>query len=145
MGEYAAVSGDAFNGLAVSKAGRFGLGSDVSVSVPVIAEPPAPDVDSSAVVGDGSSVGEVSFFLSFSCASSPSTLLSKASSTSVFGPRFFGTASADANYELEHDRRFHRRLSIWSQVGEGFLITNHKYMGTERPDKLRRRDVSGCT
>ena len=81
----------------MSNAGRFDLGSDVSVSVAVVTESPTPDVDSSTAVGDGSSVGDVSFFLSLSCASSPSTLLSKASSTSVFGPRFFGTASIHEN------------------------------------------------
>jgi len=40
-------------------------------------------------------VGEIGFFSSWSLFSSPSTRLSKASSISVLGPRFLGTASAE--------------------------------------------------
>lgn len=99
IGEYAVASADGSIALVVSKAGRFGLGSDVSVSGAAATNTPVPDVDSSAVVGDDSSVGEASFFWSLSRASSPSTRLSKASSTSVFGPRFFGTASVNAQQQ----------------------------------------------
>ena len=97
IGEYAVASIDESVALVVSKAGRFDLGSEVSVSGTVATN--TPDVDSSAVVGDDSSVGEASFFWSLSRASSPSTRLSKASSTSVFGPRFFGTASVNAQQQ----------------------------------------------
>jgi hypothetical protein len=37
--------------------------------------------------------GECDFFSSFNRFSNPSTLFNNASNTSVFGPRFFGTAS----------------------------------------------------
>jgi hypothetical protein len=49
---------------------------------------------SSAVTDPTSPFGECDFFSSFSLLSKPSTLFSKASNTSVLGPRFFGTASA---------------------------------------------------
>ena len=39
------------------------------------------------------SEGEIGLFSSRSCFSSPSTRIRRASKTSVFGPRFFGTAS----------------------------------------------------
>lgn len=41
-------------------------------------------------------VGEMGFFSSWSLFSNPSTLLSRASRTSVLGPRFLGTASVKA-------------------------------------------------
>jgi hypothetical protein len=44
-------------------------------------------------------VGEIcSAFFSLNFASSPSTRFSRASSTSVFGPRFLGTASTSSRY-----------------------------------------------
>lgn len=53
-------------------------------------------------------VGEMGFFSSCSLFSSPSTRLSKASSTSVFGPRFFGIASSTSQ---PGDRRW-RQLHV---------------------------------
>lgn len=50
--------------------------------------------ESSCVVDPGEDDGcSLSAFFSFSLASNPSTLFKRASKTSVFGPRFFGTAS----------------------------------------------------
>jgi hypothetical protein len=65
----------------VSSWGLFGLESLLVVGLALSVADPA------------SLLGEFDFFSSFSLFSNPSTLFSKASNTSVFGPRFFGTAS----------------------------------------------------
>jgi hypothetical protein len=74
---------------------------------------------SSGVSGE---VGEIGFFSSWSLFSNPSTRLRRASSTSVLGPRFLGTAS----------------LNVTKSTGEscdveGTCLTYHKDMGTGRP------------
>lgn len=77
--------GDARASIAI----RLGAGSPPSPAWEADTEVSAlPNIGAFAMVGDASS----SFF-SRSFASSPSTLFKSASSTSVFGPRFFGTAS----------------------------------------------------
>lgn len=83
-----------------SRATRFGLGSDVAVG----ASGNASEGGASVLLGDTSLFPDgvssmasglpVVFFWSLSWASKPSTRFSKASRTSVLGPRFFGTASA---------------------------------------------------
>ena len=78
----------------MSTAGSFGLESIALLLLAV-----AVDEVSSVIFGAFSNVGvdgsSCSFF-SFNLASNPSTLFKRASSTSVFGPLFFGTASAPA-------------------------------------------------
>jgi hypothetical protein len=76
VGEYTAVS-DAMT--SASSWGLFNLVSLLGLALSVV-EPP-------------SLLGEFDFFSSFSLFSKPSTLFKRASKTSVFGPRFFGTAS----------------------------------------------------
>jgi len=87
----------------VSSAARFALGPDVAVEDEGDRSGAGGSVVSatpSVFAGGGcSAVGEPpdDFFFSLSWASKPSTRLSKASSTSVLGPRFLGTASAKVN------------------------------------------------
>lgn len=76
VGEYTAVSEAK---ISASSWGLLGLESPLVLALSV--------VDSSSLLG------ECDFFSSFSLFSRPSTLFNKASKTSVFGPRFFGTAS----------------------------------------------------
>lgn len=65
------------------------LGTGGGISSPSVELPSAP-----ATAGGSPSVGEASgSSVSFKRFSRPSTLFSSASKTSVFGPRFFGTAS----------------------------------------------------
>lgn len=74
VGEYTAVS-EAM--ISASSWGLFGLESPFVFALSVV----------------DSLLGEFDFFSSFNLFSRPSTLFRRASRTSVFGPRFFGTAS----------------------------------------------------
>jgi hypothetical protein len=76
VGEYTAVS-EAI--ISASSWGRLGLMSPLGLAL--------------SAVEAASLLGEFDFFSSFSLFSKPSTLLSRASKTSVLGPRFLGTAS----------------------------------------------------
>lgn len=70
---------------------RLGAGSPESDAEPSMTADPEIGAKS---LGASRDVGDVcSAFFSLSLASSPSTRFSRASSTSVFGPRFLGTAS----------------------------------------------------
>lgn len=78
VGEYTAVS-EAI--ISASSCGLFGLLESTPLGLALSAfDPP-------------SLLGEFDFFSSFNRFSKPSTLFNNASRTSVFGPRFFGTAS----------------------------------------------------
>lgn len=113
VGEYTAVS-DA--SVCVSTCGRRGLDSPFELSLS------APD--------PLSAFGELDFFSSFNLFSNPSTRFNKASNTSVFGPRFFGTAS----------------ISLLTIVQSNLLeLAHHKCMGTGRPDRPRKSVATGCT
>ncbi len=106
-GEYRAVSDPDSEVRDMSRAARFGLGSDVAVGAASIESEVGASVllsDTSVFAHCGSSVvSELPsvFFRSLSCASRPSTRFSRASSTSVLGPRFLGTASVlvKCNYQ----------------------------------------------
>lgn len=79
----------------VSTAGSFDEPAS-AVGVPELS--PCEDLSSRAFDALLSKVGVGCWvFFSFKRASSPSTLFSSASRTSVFGPLFFGTASAERN------------------------------------------------
>jgi len=75
VGEYTA---DSLGMFAVSSCGRLGFVSLLGLSL----SPAEPSL-----------LSELDFFSSFNRLSNPSTRFNKASNTSVFGPRFFGTAS----------------------------------------------------
>lgn len=100
-----------------------------SVFVPVVA---VGDTDSSEILVGGFSEVEASgsVFFSFSRASSPSTLFSKASKTSVLGPLFFGTASVVMMSNGPRQRMIE--------------LTYRIHMGTGRPGRLHRQVVDGC-
>ena len=81
-----------------------------------------------------SATGGFSSLWSPSCRSrfsSPSTLLRSASSTSVFGPRFLGTASGR-----------HLQLSLHIH---GICFSYHRHRGTRRSDMLHKTASSDCT
>jgi hypothetical protein len=76
----------------VSTVGNFDAASPADALVPSSLD----EVSSGTIVGLLSVVGVPgSVFFSFSRCSNPSTRFRRASSTSVFGPLFFGTASAN--------------------------------------------------
>lgn len=80
-----------FGDVLASVAIRFAAGSPDSVVVHSMAFDPEPEAKS---LPASRAVGEIcSAFFSLNLASSPSTRFNSASNTSVFGPRFLGTAS----------------------------------------------------
>lgn len=131
----------------VSKAARFGFGSEFAASVSAAANISEPEVESSTEAAGGSSVaGGISFFWSLSRASSPSTRFSSASSISVFGPRFFGTASAcEKPWNQLMAGSIRGGPSMEAGARETLPFTHRKCMDTERPGKPRRQDASDCT
>lgn len=106
-----------------------------------------------------------SAFFSLSLASSPSTRLSSASSTSVLGPRFLGTASGHHQTLVSGSTLCHLRISgnvrVAKTAGQhgdagkramcasthaaAFIQTHHKRKGTEKSDRPRMLAVTGCT
>lgn len=93
VGEYMADSSTPAPPWLVSSVGKF----DPTSATDVFELSPLDEASSGAVAGLVSEVGvPLSVFLSLSRCSSPSTRFNRASSTSVFGPLFFGTASVTA-------------------------------------------------
>ncbi len=76
-----------------SAAGSVGFASAGAPAAPVVVD--VSSVTEVAFSDEGDVSSPVPFFDSFNRCSRPSTRFSRASKTSVFGPRFFGTASVN--------------------------------------------------
>lgn len=121
-----------FGDVLASVATRLATGSPDSDIVLSTTAGPEPDATSLAASRD---VGETcSAFFSLNLASKPSTRFSSASSTSVFGPRFLGTASMKPT----------RRQSAMNRIDyemeqEGESGTDRICRDTGKPGMPRRR------
>lgn len=139
-----------FGDVLASPANRLGAGSpDSEAAASVAARLPSPPASRD--------VGEIcSAFFSLNLASSPSTRFNSASSTSVLGPRFLGTASTSPKpwlvrygtilngYTTTMCRPFdnstvHRRLNEAQHKVTGGVSAHRICKGTEKPGMPRRQ------